>query len=134
MCNPMVGEAKNNKDKDNGHKSCCSRANLTIEPSPIPIENKTKDKKITINILYDSIEIIDNAGGIPLNVIKDIFKVNVTTKEEGKGTGIGLYICSQIAQKYNGNLSVENTDDGAKFIFKKNKGIIKNIAEIVDGE
>ena len=51
-------------------------------------------------------------------MIDDIFKANVTTKEEGKGTGIGLYMSSQIAQKHQGVLSVENTDDSAKFIFK----------------
>jgi len=85
-------------------------------------ENNIKDRKIYINILQDNnikkIEIIDNAGGIPKHVIDDIFKANVTTKEEGKGTGIGLYMSSQIAQKHNGTLTVENVEDGAKFIFE----------------
>ena len=65
-------------------------------------DNNRDDRKILINILEDetskSIEIIDNAGGIPEHVIDDIFKANVTTKEEGKGTGIGLYMSSQIAE------------------------------------
>jgi len=87
------------------------------------VENDTKDRKIFINVLDDGkhqiIEIVDNAGGIADTVIKDIFKANVTTKEEDKGTGIGLYMSSQIAQKYGGELSVENVKDGAKFTFKK---------------
>ena len=87
-------------------------------------DNNKENRQIQINILtnetYKSVEIIDNAGGIPQTVIADIFKANVTTKEEGKGTGIGLYMSSQIANKHNGELSVINVDDGAKFIFKLN--------------
>ena len=84
-------------------------------------DNNIKNRKIQINILNDenskSIEIIDNAGGIPEHVIEDIFKANVTTKAEGKGTGIGLYMSSQIATKHNGILNVNNINDGAKFTF-----------------
>ena len=85
-------------------------------------DNDRKDRKIQINILHDdiskTIEIIDNAGGIPEHVIDDIFHANVTTKAEGKGTGIGLYMSSQIATKHNGTLGVVNVSDGAKFIFE----------------
>ncbi|MCW9026933.1 MAG: hybrid sensor histidine kinase/response regulator, partial [Thiovulaceae bacterium] len=85
-------------------------------------ENNIKDRKIQINILrdenYNKIEIIDNAGGIPENIIDDIFKANVTTKEEGKGTGIGLYMTKQIAEKHNGILEVSNVKNGAKFVLK----------------
>ena len=79
-------------------------------------------KKIDISI--DSIEnnsiiiIRDNAGGIPNEIIDDIFKPNVTTKEEEGGTGIGLYMSSQIAQKMHAKLSAENSLDGAVFTFK----------------
>ncbi|MEA2049741.1 MAG: GAF domain-containing sensor histidine kinase [Campylobacterota bacterium] len=82
--------------------------------------NNIKNRKLKFEILekkgFVSIEITDTAGGISVHVIDDIFKANVTTKEEGKGTGIGLYMSMQIAQKNNGDLSVENTEDGAKFI------------------
>ena len=84
-------------------------------------EHNTKNREIKINLLNDdtsnTIEIIDNAGGIPEHVIEDIFKANITTKEEGKGTGIGLYMSSQIAQKHNGSLTVNNIENGAKFTF-----------------
>ncbi len=89
------------------------------------VENNIQERKIIIKILKlddrRRIEIIDNAGGIPEDIIEDIFKADVTTKEEGKGTGIGLYMSSQIAQKHNGILSVENVKDGAKFIFELKK-------------
>ncbi|MBD3842841.1 MAG: GAF domain-containing sensor histidine kinase [Campylobacterales bacterium] len=82
-------------------------------------DNNIKNRKVVFEILekkgYVSVEVTDNAGGIPIHVIDDIFKANVTTKEEGKGTGIGLYMATQIAQKNNGELSVENVEGGAKF-------------------
>ena len=61
------------------------------------------------------IEFEDSAGGIPQHVITDIFKPNVTTKAEGKGTGIGLYMSSQIVQKSGGKIDVRNSDIGALF-------------------
>lgn len=61
------------------------------------------------------IEVEDNAGGIPNEVIKDIFKPNVTTKPEGKGTGIGLYMSEQIVKKNHGTINVYNTEAGAFF-------------------
>lgn len=86
------------------------------------VEKNIKNRKITINILNDDvskrIEVVDNAGGIPENILPNIFAANFTTKEEGKGTGIGLYMSSLIAQKHNGTLGVANTDNGAKFIFE----------------
>ncbi|MFT5661325.1 MAG: signal transduction histidine kinase [Sulfurimonas sp.] len=61
------------------------------------------------------IEVEDNAGGIPKNIINHIFKPNVTTKADGKGTGIGLYMSSQIVTKNSGSVTAENTNDGALF-------------------
>jgi C4-dicarboxylate-specific signal transduction histidine kinase len=62
-----------------------------------------------------SLHIRDNAGGIPAKVIQDIFKPEVTTKVDGKGTGIGLYMSTQIAEKLGGTLSVKNVEGGAMF-------------------
>jgi len=84
-------------------------------------EKEIKVRKLIINLLQEnnikSIEIIDNAGGIPSDIIDDIFKSNVTTKEKGKGTGVGLYMSSLIAQKHNGTLVAQNVENGAKFTF-----------------
>ncbi len=82
-------------------------------------ENDLNSRKIYIRCFSKDehvvIEIEDNAGGIPTNIIKHIFKPNVTTKADGKGTGIGLYMCSQIITKNDGTISVENRNDGALF-------------------
>jgi len=83
-------------------------------------DNNITEKRVIVMRLIDDdeskrVEIEDNAGGIPKHVIDDIFKANVTTKEEGKGTGIGLYMSMQIAQKHHATLSVKNQNDGACF-------------------
>jgi signal transduction histidine kinase len=74
----------------------------------IKFDAETKNNKL-------SLKISDNAGGIPSEIIDDIFKPNFTTKEEGKGTGIGLYMTKQIIEKNNGTIEVENINNGACF-------------------
>ncbi len=82
-------------------------------------EKNIKKREIYVKTYQENdktyIEFEDNARGIPDNVINNIFKPNVTTKEEGKGTGIGLYMSSQIVQKHNGSINVHNSDLGAFF-------------------
>ena len=54
------------------------------------------------------ISIKDNAGGIP-DAIKDkVFESRFTTKEVGKGTGIGLYMSRQVIHSLGGTLLLEN--------------------------
>jgi len=82
-------------------------------------ERSIKQREIKIRCYKNEkniyIELEDNAGGVPENIIDHIFKQNVTSKEEGKGTGIGLYMSTQIVKKNNGTLSVKNSDIGALF-------------------
>ncbi len=91
------------------------------------IENETDSRMIKISFYKKEgkvmIEICDNAGGIPEAVIDDIFKANVTTKAEGKGTGIGLYMSAQIAEKMEASLEVRNKAHGACFTFSANEFI-----------
>lgn len=90
------------------------------------IENNIIDRKIEINI-YTSmkniiIEYTDNAGGIKDEIIREIFKLNYTTKETG--TGIGLYLCKCIIERINGSIHVSSMDDGACF-----KVVLPNMIE-----
>lgn len=79
------------------------------------IQNRTINIKSYLDNEHGIIEFEDNANGIPEHVIANIFKPNVTTKAEGKGTGIGLYMSSQIVQKHNGTIDVKNANKGALF-------------------
>ncbi len=82
-------------------------------------ENGVKNRIIAIGYTQTQhhiiMQVVDNAGGVPKDIIKDIFNPNVTTKGDKEGTGIGLYMSSQIALKHRGELSVQNTKDGARF-------------------
>jgi len=82
-------------------------------------EHELKQRDIYIRCYRENektyIEVEDNAGGIPQNIINKIFKPNVTSKPEGKGTGIGLYMSKQIVKKNSGNINVHNSDIGAFF-------------------
>ena len=63
--------------------------------------------------------VADNAGGIPEEVIDKIFDPYFTTKEEGKGTGIGLYMSKNIIEGHMaGSLTVKNMPEGAEFTIK----------------
>jgi len=85
-------------------------------------ERSIKEREIYINFYKEdtniNLTIEDTAGGIPQSIIHDIFKPEMTTKEIGKGTGIGLYMSMQIAQKLGGSLSVTNFNMGALFLLK----------------
>ncbi len=64
---------------------------------------------------YVLIRIEDNGGGIPQGLTDRVFEPYFTTKEEGKGTGMGLYMVKEIIERMNGSVQFENRDEGAVF-------------------
>ncbi len=65
------------------------------------------------------ISIEDSAGGISEDIIDKVFDSYFTTKQEGSGTGIGLYMSKQIVENsLQGRLSVGNTANGARFVIE----------------
>ena len=80
------------------------------------IENKTIGAKIVIELENQQVIIRDNAGGIPDEILERIFEPYFTTKEQGKGTGMGLYMSKMIIEdNMDGKLIALNVEDGAEF-------------------
>ena len=55
------------------------------------------------------IEIADTGSGIPPEKLSKIYDTFFTTKDPGKGTGLGLFIVRQIVERNKGRITVEST-------------------------
>ena len=83
-----------------------------------------KDQKIKLIIIdtivnEHSLEIYikDNAGGIPENIIDEVFASHFTTKQDSNGTGVGLYMSKMIIEEHmNGTIEAKNIN----FIYEDN--------------
>ena len=79
-----------------------------------------EDRIIDINISYtdDNNEIVikvkDNAGGIPADIIGNIFDPFVSSKESS-GMGVGLNVAKKIIEEQNGTIKAYNEKDSAVF-------------------
>jgi two-component system C4-dicarboxylate transport sensor histidine kinase DctB len=62
-----------------------------------------------------SLRVSDRAGGIDPSVAGRLFEPFVTTKDPGKGTGLGLALCSETVMDMGGTLYVRNENGGAVF-------------------
>jgi C4-dicarboxylate-specific signal transduction histidine kinase len=82
-------------------------------------ENNIKKRLINFVIENENnkptLKVYDNAGGAKQEVIDNIFEANFTTKEIGKGTGIGLYMTKLIIDKIDGKIEAYNYEDGLCF-------------------
>lgn len=97
--------------------------NLLTNAKEQLIEKEVEDAKIVLksyeedNLLVITVE--DNAGGVPNDIIHSIFNPYFSTKLEKNGTGLGLYMCKMIISEYHdGDISVKNTEQGARFTIK----------------
>jgi signal transduction histidine kinase len=84
------------------------------------LSNPPKTPWIKVNVTSKNqtaeITVSDNGGGISPDILPSIFDPYFTTKEEGKGTGIGLYMAKKIIEEHmEGALLVNNTKEGACF-------------------
>ena len=59
----------------------------------------------------------DSGGGIHPQVMEKIFDPYFTTKEQGKGTGTGLFMAKTIIESHmGGTLEAQNGKWGARFV------------------
>ncbi|MEO5358226.1 MAG: ATP-binding protein [Nitrospirae bacterium YQR-1] len=97
--------------------------NLFSNAKDAIIEHSVHPGKVLITIGVNDkrafLKFRDNAGGIPQHIIDRVFDPYFTTKEQGKGTGVGLYMSKMIIENnMNGSLKVSNVDGGAEFLIE----------------
>ena len=54
------------------------------------------------------VEFVDSGEGVAENQLKKIWQPFYTSKPEGKGTGLGLPICSRIVEEHGGEISLKS--------------------------
>ncbi|MBU0728755.1 MAG: GHKL domain-containing protein [Proteobacteria bacterium] len=131
--NKIVEETINLLEKE----ACSNRIIIKREYAeglPVVRTEATQLQQVFLNILNNAIDAIGSEGvitvstlqvdgrihvqfadtgpGIPEHDTDKIFQPFYTTKEKGKGTGLGLLISRNIMQKMNGDLEVVNREQG----------------------
>ncbi len=94
--------------------------NLLMNARDAFLERGVTGAQITVRSWTENgralVTITDNAGGIKEEIIEKIFDAYFTTKDLGKGTGVGLFMSKNIIeQNMNGRLLVRNVNGGAEF-------------------
>jgi len=78
--------------------------NSIMEPSADQIARH----KLPSGVVYARCSVTDTGCGIPTDVLPRIFEPFYTTKEKGKGTGLGLPIVQRVAEEAGGFIEVES--------------------------
>lgn len=117
---------KNAQMKYFGHKDELKQALLNIisnASDSITSNKNTNQRFIKIQTTYNTnlakIVIEDSGGGIPHKIRDRIYDPYFSTKGQGKGVGIGLYMSKEIIERQiGGKLYDEKGEFGAKFIIE----------------
>lgn len=64
---------------------------------------------------YLGVKITDTGVGIPTNIRDRVFDIDFTTKPQGEGTGLGLYITQQIIEKHGGTITIVSDSEKTTF-------------------
>jgi signal transduction histidine kinase len=94
--------------------------NLIENAHEILLQRKIKNPRITLRGYetdkYQCIEVVDNAEGIPEEIMGQIFDPYFSTKIGKNGTGLGLHMAKTMIESHcDGILSVKNETYGANF-------------------
>jgi len=106
----------------NGHPNEYGQVlfNLLMNAKYTFLERGVTGARITVRSWVEEgravVTVSDNAGGIGEDILQKIFDAYFTTRELGKGSGVGLFISKTIIEKnMGGRLSARNVRDGAEF-------------------
>lgn len=105
----------------NGYKNEFQQAilNLLSNAKDALISDEIENAKISIVLEGKRIHIRDNAKGIPQEIKERIFEPYFTTKEQGSGTGMGLYIAKTIIEQHmDAKLYINNFKQSTEFIIE----------------
>ncbi len=67
---------------------------------------------------YAFARVIDNGSGVDPKVLPRVFEPYFTTKEQGKGTGVGLYTTKMIIEQNMGGTITATNRQGGGVIFE----------------
>ena len=92
---------------------------VLIDNSLDAFENKANNT-ITLTIVKNKDEYtltyIDNAGGIKIEPIEEVFEYFVTSKGKKEGQGMGLALAKMLVNdRLDGSILVKNINDGVEF-------------------
>ncbi len=75
--------------------------------------------KCTLDQDTVDIEIKDSGSGIPLDIVSKIFDPFFSTKDVGKGSGLGLFIVHEIIEEHDGCIAVDSQPGkGTRFLIR----------------
>jgi len=73
--------------------------------------------RASVQRLWVTLTVEDNGPGVPTTIRGQLFEPFVTTKEVGKGTGLGLAVCRGLVESVGGTIALdEDFSKGARFV------------------
>lgn len=114
-------EKEDGKCMVQAHPTQLSQVIVNLISNAIDAIETLDDRWILLKILplpkSVEISITDSGPGIPEKIRQNLFKVSMTTKEQGKGTGLGLIMAKQIIDAHGGEIFVE-PGKNTKFVIR----------------
>ncbi|MBF0459242.1 MAG: hypothetical protein HQK99_15230 [Nitrospirae bacterium] len=113
---------KNSADAIEGEGSIQIRVRTIIQPDKCMKGTEPcfrQNRRCSMMSSVVDIRFEDNGAGMPEEILKSIFDPFYTTKEVGKGSGLGLFIVNEIIEEHGGCISVSsNPGKGTSFLMR----------------
>ena len=97
---------------------------INLVTNAIDAIEELDERWIKINHIIDAennkiiFTVTDSGDGIPKEVQQKLFQPFFTTKDVGKGTGLGMAISKGIMDSHNGEFYINNHSDNTEFVLK----------------